>query len=329
MLQAFNVDASSSKTNVTLTNDSTKLTCQVSLRNLTITGVPAGTPALMLDSRHGSEMQTNALGGTFSGYVTSAVVGHYTQTPEELETKFLDLDMIATEYYRVDIDGGSVLDFSTLKDDRRRQLPGHRRQRDLAGRPHLRQLPQPRALVHDDPQALHAMASRVARRSVSKVRRWRTPRSIPSIEDMGRCHMVRKLIRFGFAGFVLVGISRPHRSCGLTTTRRAARPTRRRPMRRRTRQAPSRRPGATRPRTGATRTRTRQDAGTRPRRRRATQPRTPPRRAASSTKDAAKKAGEKGSDSPGHARARSARLTRRAIAERRQAAHRGASRGSC
>ena len=122
MLQAFNVDASSSNTTVAMTNESTKMTCQVSLRNLTITGVPGGTPALMLDW---SQMQTNALGAQFKdGYVTSAVVGHYTQSPEELEKKFLDLDTIATNYYRASIDAGSVLDLSTLKDSSGASFPG-------------------------------------------------------------------------------------------------------------------------------------------------------------------------------------------------------------
>jgi hypothetical protein len=122
MLQAFNVDASSSNTTVTMTNQSTKMTCQVSLRNLTITGVPGGTPALMLDW---SQMQTNALGAQFKdGYITSAVVGHYMQTPAELEEKFLDLDTIATNYYRADIGAGSVLDFSTLKDASGASFPG-------------------------------------------------------------------------------------------------------------------------------------------------------------------------------------------------------------
>jgi len=122
MLQAFNVDASSSNTTVTMTNESTKMTCQVSLRNLTMTGVPGGTPALMLDW---SQMQTNALGAQFKdGYITSAVVGHYMQSPAELEEKFLDLDTIATNYYRADIGAGSVLDFSTLKDATGASFPG-------------------------------------------------------------------------------------------------------------------------------------------------------------------------------------------------------------
>jgi hypothetical protein len=60
----------------------------------------------------------NALGAVFKdGYVTNAIVGHYSETPAELEAKFLDLDMIATKYYRADIASGAMLDFTTLKDD--------------------------------------------------------------------------------------------------------------------------------------------------------------------------------------------------------------------
>ena len=46
MLQAMNLDASSTVTNVALTNTSTKLTYTANLHDLTITGVPGGTPAL-------------------------------------------------------------------------------------------------------------------------------------------------------------------------------------------------------------------------------------------------------------------------------------------
>jgi len=114
MLQAFNLDASSSVTNVTLTDTSTKLSYDANLHELTITGVPAGTAALTLDW---SQMKTNAMGRTFTeGYVTSAIVGHYTQTPAQLEAGFLDLDRIAIATYRADIASGSVLDFTTLKD---------------------------------------------------------------------------------------------------------------------------------------------------------------------------------------------------------------------
>jgi hypothetical protein len=115
MLQAFNLDASSTVTNVALTDDSTKLAYTANLHDLTITGVPGGTAALTLDY---SKMTTNGLGRPFTeGYVTSAVVGHYTQTPAQLEAQFLDLDRIAAATYRADIQAGSVLDFTTLKDE--------------------------------------------------------------------------------------------------------------------------------------------------------------------------------------------------------------------
>jgi len=122
MMQAFNLDATSTVTSVAITNDSTKLSYKANLHDLTITGVPAGTPALTLDW---SKMQTNGLGRPFTdGYVTSAVVGHYTQTPAELEGQFLDLDRIALATYRADISAGSVLDFTTLKDGTGASFPG-------------------------------------------------------------------------------------------------------------------------------------------------------------------------------------------------------------
>jgi hypothetical protein len=114
MLQAFTLDAGSSVTDVAITDTSTKLSYTANLQGLTITGVPGGTAALTLDW---SQMKTNAMGRAFTeGYVTSAIVGHYTQTPAQLEANFLDLDRIAIATYRADIASGSVLDFKTLKD---------------------------------------------------------------------------------------------------------------------------------------------------------------------------------------------------------------------
>ena len=126
MLQTFNLDPASSATTVTLKNDSTRLTCQVSLRNLTITGVTAGTPALTLDwTQMVTSMANNALGATFKeNYITRAIVGHFAETPEQLEKKFLSLDMIATKYYSADIVTGSSLDFTTLKDSAGGSFPG-------------------------------------------------------------------------------------------------------------------------------------------------------------------------------------------------------------
>jgi hypothetical protein len=120
MLQTMQLDSSSSNTIVKLTNDSTKLTYNANLHSLTITGVPAGTAGLTLDwSDMVSRGAKNALGATFKdGYVTNAIVGHYTETPAELEAKFLDLNLIAKpgEYYQAALTSSTMLDFSTLKD---------------------------------------------------------------------------------------------------------------------------------------------------------------------------------------------------------------------
>jgi hypothetical protein len=122
MLQALELDATSTVTNVALTDASTQLSYTANLHSLTITGVPGGTPALTLDW---SQMQTNALGAPFAeGSVTNAIVSHYTQTPAQLEATFLDLDRIAVATYRASIPSGSTLDFTTLRDESGASFPG-------------------------------------------------------------------------------------------------------------------------------------------------------------------------------------------------------------
>ncbi|HEY7372899.1 MAG TPA: hypothetical protein VIF57_12105, partial [Polyangia bacterium] len=118
MLQTFQVDPDASSTTIKLTNDSTKLSYSANLHSLTITGVPGGTAAITLDwSDMVSRMAKNGLGATFKdGYVTGAVVGHYKETPTELETKFLDINLIADKYYTADLVSSTSFDFSTLKE---------------------------------------------------------------------------------------------------------------------------------------------------------------------------------------------------------------------
>ncbi len=108
----------SSNTTVALTNDSTRLTCDVSLRNLTITGVPGGTPALTLDwADMVTRMATNALGGR-SRRATSPARSSVTSArrPPSSRRSSSTSTMIATEYYRADIASGAILDFTTLTD---------------------------------------------------------------------------------------------------------------------------------------------------------------------------------------------------------------------
>jgi hypothetical protein len=124
MLQTFQLDDASTSTSVALTNTSTMLKYTANLHSLHPTGVPAGMPALMLD--WGSlDGKMNALGGTFiATNIVSAIVGHYTQTPAQLESQFLDLELIATDLYRADINSGTLLDFTTLKDAAGNSFPG-------------------------------------------------------------------------------------------------------------------------------------------------------------------------------------------------------------
>ncbi len=122
MMQAFNLDPTATSSVVPITNDSMSLSYTADLHDLTPTTVPAGTPRMTLDW---SQMNTNGLGREFDhGYVTDAIVGHYAETPAELEAKFLDLDQIALATYRAPIKSGFVLDFTTLKDDSGAAFPG-------------------------------------------------------------------------------------------------------------------------------------------------------------------------------------------------------------
>jgi hypothetical protein len=120
MLQSFALDDNSTNTTVTMTNTSTTLTYDANLHSLHPTGVPAGTAALTLDW---SQIQTNALGNNFGNTagspttsITSAIVGHYTQSLSELESQFLDLQTIAQDLYTAKTPYGSTLDFTTLAD---------------------------------------------------------------------------------------------------------------------------------------------------------------------------------------------------------------------
>ncbi|HEY3497870.1 MAG TPA: hypothetical protein VGK73_24395 [Polyangiaceae bacterium] len=122
MLQAFNLDAGSSATAVPITDDSMKLSYTANLHDLTTTFVPAGTSDLTLDW---SRMEVNGFGREFLlSQVTEAFVGHYSETPAELEAKFLDLDRIALAIYRTPIPSGTVLDFGALEDSSGASFPG-------------------------------------------------------------------------------------------------------------------------------------------------------------------------------------------------------------
>jgi hypothetical protein len=122
MIQSFQVDPNSTNTSVSMTTDSTKLTYTANLHDLTPTLVDAGKNAITLDY---SQLSKNALGNDWvASNITKALVGHYTQTPTELESKFLDLELIATKLYRGDITTGTKAILSNLKTDSGDGFPG-------------------------------------------------------------------------------------------------------------------------------------------------------------------------------------------------------------
>ncbi len=122
MIQSFQLDPTSTNTKVAVTDTSTTLKYTTDLHDLQATTIPAGTAKITLDW---SMMTTNALGNPFtSTSITSALVAHYTQTPTQLESQFLNLEQIATDLYQGMIPSGTVVDFSTLQDANGKSFSG-------------------------------------------------------------------------------------------------------------------------------------------------------------------------------------------------------------
>jgi hypothetical protein len=71
-------------------------------------------------------MNRNALGEPFdpTDAITKMLVGHYKETPAELEQKVLDLDGIAIDFYQGDVWSGTSASFSSLKTSDGRSFPG-------------------------------------------------------------------------------------------------------------------------------------------------------------------------------------------------------------
>ena len=115
---------------VALTSSSTKIDYTAHLDNLTPTQIPSGKAAITLDW---GGLTTNALGRDFDPTsITNLFVGHYTQSPSELQgSLFLMLDLIATDLYKgcvgdspCKIPSGTSVDFSQLQTDGGKSFPG-------------------------------------------------------------------------------------------------------------------------------------------------------------------------------------------------------------
>jgi hypothetical protein len=122
MIQAVKLDPASTNTTVAVTNDSTKLDYEVDLLGLTPTAVPVGQADLTVSWE---DILTNAMGHTFKPtQITEVRVAHYTETEEELEDQFLDLELIAQNMWRDQEIAGTSVSLSTLKDENGGTFPG-------------------------------------------------------------------------------------------------------------------------------------------------------------------------------------------------------------
>jgi len=109
MIQSFKLDPTSTTTQVNMTNESTRLDFTVDLQSLQQTPVPVGNPGITVDW---SAVATTALGTEFvRNSIGSLAVVRFSETPAELQARFLDLidyngDIQATDLWTYDIASG-------------------------------------------------------------------------------------------------------------------------------------------------------------------------------------------------------------------------------
>lgn len=121
-IQAFQLDSSSDNTKVALTKDSIRLDYKADLHSLTPMGIPAGNANITLDW---GKMSKTSMGQDFIVTdITRAILANYSETPAELEAKFLDIEIIAKKLYEGEIESGTKVDFSTLKDKSGNEFSG-------------------------------------------------------------------------------------------------------------------------------------------------------------------------------------------------------------
>ncbi|HEX6767581.1 MAG TPA: hypothetical protein VF103_18910, partial [Polyangiaceae bacterium] len=123
MLSLFNLDPSSTQTELSLTNDSASLDYTVDLSSASRVAVPTGQPSLTIDW---NQMTRTALGNEFlPSQITQAVAAHFsTDSLPELEAQFLNLDELADGWWSGAVVSGTSIDLGTLTDAGGATFPG-------------------------------------------------------------------------------------------------------------------------------------------------------------------------------------------------------------
>ncbi len=108
---------------VGMTDTSTVLEFDVDLTSLTQVGAPVGSPALTADW---STLSTSGLGIDFTaGDVDQLMIGHYDDlTPEDLESEFLDIEIIADDLYTMSLETVTDADMSLATSEDGTPFPG-------------------------------------------------------------------------------------------------------------------------------------------------------------------------------------------------------------
>jgi hypothetical protein len=116
MLSLFNLDPSSTQTELALTNGSSELQFSVGLSASRKVAVPTGRADLTFDW---SQMTVNALGNEYqASQITEAVVAHFATTSlSELEQQFLNLETLAQGWWSGQVVAGDSIGLGTLVDD--------------------------------------------------------------------------------------------------------------------------------------------------------------------------------------------------------------------
>jgi hypothetical protein len=114
MLGSFTIDPAATNQQVTIDSNSTKVDFMATIASRAPTYIPAGTGAVTIDW---TKQKLTASGGEFiPSSITRLRIGHYTQTPEELQGQiFLQLDEVAQEMYEATVEAGTKISFDQAK----------------------------------------------------------------------------------------------------------------------------------------------------------------------------------------------------------------------
>ena len=115
MLTGFTLDPNSTNTAITVDSTSTALDYQVDLESLQPIGIPPASTNIVFDWK-GLDGGMTAMNQPFDAYaITKARIASYSQSPADLEAKFLDLKTIHSGMWEATVETGTSVAMSAFK----------------------------------------------------------------------------------------------------------------------------------------------------------------------------------------------------------------------